>query len=460
MKSILYIILVLIIVQSFVYSFENNSINPNDLAIPNEQLTSRRNQLIKNFSDESFLIFLSADYFINKRDISSKTLISPNQLYLSGIKAPKTILLMIPGGLEYKEKVMNEILFISSQTAENIIWNGPELNLVKAKKLSNIENILDFSEFDSILSLLIDSKDTVFFDRISHTKHFSITDNNKECEIEIINKIFQQKSDISFVQQIPFINEMRQFKDNYEIEIMQKAVDITKQGHLSAMRNAKPGMFEYQIQSFMEFEFLFNGSERPAYTSIIGAGANSCYLHYTKNSAQAQSGDLVLMDCGAKYKGYCADITRTFPISGKFSEEQKIIYNIVLSSMDSAMTVCKPGEEFSNIHKKAKEVISNRLTELGIVQNDEDTDKYFPHGTSHFIGLDVHDVGSQRILEEGMVLTIEPGIYIRENSNCDNKWWNIGIRIEDNILITKNGFRNLSGNIPKTIEEIELLMKQ
>jgi Xaa-Pro aminopeptidase len=310
------------------------------------------------------------------------------------------------------------------------------------------------------LSLLIDSKDTVFFDRISHTKHFSITDNNKECEIEIINKIFQQKSDISFVQQIPFINEMRQFKDNYEIEIMQKAVDITKQGHLSAMRNAKPGMFEYQIQSFMEFEFLFNGSERPAYTSIIGAGANSCYLHYTKNSAQAQSGDLVLMDCGAKYKGYCADITRTFPISGKFSEEQKIIYNIVLSSMDSAMTVCKPGEEFSNIHKKAKEVISNRLTELGIVQNDEDTDKYFPHGTSHFIGLDVHDVGSQRILEEGMVLTIEPGIYIRENSNCDNKWWNIGIRIEDNILITKNGFRNLSGNIPKTIEEIELLMKQ
>jgi Xaa-Pro aminopeptidase len=253
---------------------------------------------------------------------------------------------------------------------------------------------------------------------------------------------------------------MRQIKDNYEIDLTQKAIDISILGHKSTIKNATPGMYEYQLRSLMEYEFSNAGSERPAYSSIIGSGINACYLHYINNDAKCKEGDLVLMDCGAKYHGYCADITRTFPVSGKFTEEQKILYNIVLEAQDSALIACKPGEQFTEIHNRAKALINKRLIDLNILSDDDKVDIYFPHGTSHFLGLDVHDVGEKRILEPGMILTVEPGIYIPAGSHCDKKWWNNGIRIEDDILITEYGYKNLSGKMPKTIEEIEKLMSE
>jgi Xaa-Pro aminopeptidase len=255
------------------------------------------------------------------------------------------------------------------------------------------------------------------------------------------------------------LHQLRGIKQPEEIALMEKVINMSVEGHNRVIRTIQPGMHEYDAQALMEYEFKSRGSEYVGYPSINGSGANSCILHYETNQRTLQDGDLLLNDCGAEYHGYSADVTRTIPVNGKFSPEQKIIYELVLAAQDAAFAVCKPGNQFSDPHNAALKVITAGLKELGIIQSDNQARMYFPHGTSHHLGLDVHDMGNRSTLQPGMIFTVEPGVYIPPNSNCDKKWWSIGVRIEDDLLITNDGYRNLSAGAPRSVEEIEKMAK-
>lgn len=257
-----------------------------------------------------------------------------------------------------------------------------------------------------------------------------------------------------------YLTELRQNKSPEELALMQKAIDITGVAHTEVMKSLKPELYEYQIQSLLEFVFKQYGSEYPGFPSIVGSGENSCILHYESNRKQAKDGDMMVVDIGAEYHGYTADVTRTYPVNGKFSAEQKIIYELVWKAQQTGFDACKPRNNFRAPHQEAVKIIQDGLLELGIIKDKKDYRKYFMHGTSHYLGLDVHDSGEGGLLKENDVITVEPGIYIAAGSDCDPKWWNIGVRIEDDVLITKDGHRIMSDYAPRTVAEIEKLMSE
>jgi len=257
------------------------------------------------------------------------------------------------------------------------------------------------------------------------------------------------------------MKDLRRVKTEEELEMVRKAVDISALGQVEVMKAIKPGISEREIQGIHEFVFKKYQAEFEGYPSIVGAGHNGCILHYVDNyKPEVTSEELILMDLGAEYRGYTADVTRTIPISGQFSDEQKLIYDLVYKAQESAIQACKQGVAFNNIERIARDIINEGLADLGIINDPSVRHMYYPHGLSHHIGLDVHDKGNYGILEENMVITVEPGIYIPENSKCDPKWWGIAVRIEDDVLITLDGFELLSDLAPRTSEEIEQMMAQ
>ncbi|UOQ66455.1 aminopeptidase P N-terminal domain-containing protein [Hymenobacter volaticus] len=254
------------------------------------------------------------------------------------------------------------------------------------------------------------------------------------------------------------LDEMRAVKTPEELNLLRRAVRISAIGQQEVMKAMRPDMGEMEVQGLHEYVYKQYGAEFEGYPSIVGAGNNGCILHYETNDKPRLGNDLVLMDCGAEYHGYTADVTRTAPPSGKFSAAQRQIYEVVLAAQDAAIRECKPGNQFQAPNKAAQQVVTEGLIKLGIIQKPEEMRRYFPHGTSHYLGLDVHDRGNYGSLKAGNVITVEPGIYIPENSPCDKKWWNIGVRIEDDVLITATGAENLSKEAPRTVAEIEALM--
>lgn len=244
------------------------------------------------------------------------------------------------------------------------------------------------------------------------------------------------------------------------MKLLNKAIQISAIGQVEVMKAMHPGMSEREIQGIHEFVFKKYGAEYEGYPSIVGGGHNGCVLHYIDNSKTKVGNDLVLMDLGAEYHGYTADVTRTIPANGTFTKEQKEIYDLVYRAQEAGIAAAKVGNAFGATDQAAREVINKGLVALGIVKSEAEARQYFPHGTSHYIGLDVHDAGNYGPLQENMVITVEPGIYIPENSDCDSKWWGIAVRIEDCILVTKNGPENLSAGAPRTSEAIEKTMKE
>jgi Xaa-Pro aminopeptidase len=241
---------------------------------------------------------------------------------------------------------------------------------------------------------------------------------------------------------------------------LKRAIDITVEAQREAMRSLTPGMHEYEAQALIEYVFARNGSEYPGFPSIVGSGENTVILHYESNRRRTQPGDLVLMDIGAEVHGYTADVTRTVPVSGTFSPEQKAIYEIVLRAQDAGIQASRAGSPFGAPHQAAARVLAAGLAQLGLITSPTDAEglrRFFMHGTSHYLGLDVHDVGAYGPLEAGTVITVEPGIYIAPAPDIDRKWWNIGVRIEDDVLITA---QLLSGGAPRTVAEIEALMRE
>ncbi|GGF32130.1 aminopeptidase P N-terminal domain-containing protein [Echinicola rosea] len=276
-----------------------------------------------------------------------------------------------------------------------------------------------------------------------------------EKRMAVAQKIPSQKLNIAALPEM--MTKLRGIKTEEEIGMLKKAISISAIGQIEVMKALKPGMSEREVQGIHEFVYKRYGAENVGYPSIVGAGKNGCILHYISNDLRDPDKRLMLMDLGAEWRGYTADVTRTIPISGKFTPEEKAIYDLVYKAQEAAMQACKPGVEFSEISQIAKRVINEGLQELGIIIRGQ-RHRYFPHGTSHHLGLDVHDRGAYGPLEEGMVLTVEPGIYIPEGSDCDEKWWNIAVRIEDDVVITKTGFENLSADAPRSSKEVEAMM--
>ncbi|WP_375324030.1 aminopeptidase P family protein [Flagellimonas sp. GZD32] len=286
--------------------------------------------------------------------------------------------------------------------------------------------------------------------------------NNDEIRDEIKNKVLvvQRSSNLDSSILPKVMAELRQDKTPEELKLLKKAVEISCVGQIEVMKAMHPNMSETEIQGVHEYVYKIYGAEYEGYPSIVGGGNNGCILHYVENNKTQVGDDLVLMDLGAEYHGYTADVTRTIPANGKFSPEQKAIYDIVYDAQEAGIKASVVGASFRDPHNAALEVVSKRLMELGIIKEAKEARTYFPHGTSHYLGLDVHDPGTYQAFRPNQVITVEPGIYIPEGSDCDKKWWGIAVRIEDDILVTENGPVNLSGMAPRTTEAIESMMQQ
>ncbi|MFK7899826.1 MAG: aminopeptidase P N-terminal domain-containing protein [Cyclobacteriaceae bacterium] len=375
--------------------------------------------------------------------------------YLSGIDQEETILLLYPDATKVADKA---ILFIKETSELIAIWEGHKLTKEGAKNVSGIQSVYWLTEFESILDRLITSTDQVLLNANEHkraSKKVETRDDRFRKWIQAAYPLHQ------YSRLAPIMHELRVVKSKGEIDLMKHACSITEKAFKKVLQTTTSNSYEYEIQATIQYEFLKNRANGPAYQSIVASGKDACVLHYIENSKQCKDGDLILMDFGAEYANYASDMTRTIPANGKFTKRQKQVYNEVLFVMKYATTLLVVGNTFEKYNKEVNQVMEEALIRLGLITQEEiDAQnanipvrrKYFMHGISHFIGLDTHDVGDYSIpFKEGMVLTCEPGIYIQEE--------NIGIRLENNILITKDGPVDLMKSIPLEIDEIEKWMR-
>ena len=391
----------------------------------------------------------------------------PNFYYLTGWREPHGVLVIFKDAQFDSDGSYNEIMYVRERNEYREMWDGRRLGIKGAKKMSFdrvklrsefIENTIPIENFTNILNTNIrddvrDFKDDKY-DLFDIQNKFQEIVSKKESDIlgDLSKQFFS-----SSINQI--MSKLRQTKDPLEIELLTKAIRISALAQIEVMRAIHNDMTEREVQGIHEFIYRKYGAAHEGYNSIVGAGGNACVLHYVTNEDMDIKDKLILMDVGAEYRGYTADVTRTIPVNGKFNNEQKIIYDLVYKSQEEAIKEAIIGNSFNDIYLKSYDIIAKGLIDLGIIDDYREARKYYPHGVSHHIGLDVHDPGS-RDLMENMVITVEPGIYIPENSNTDPKWWNIGVRIEDDILITNSGPVNLSIDAPRRSDEIEVIMAQ
>lgn len=371
--------------------------------------------------------------------------------YLSGVDQEETILLLFPDAHNPADR---EIIFSLETSEELAIWHGAKLTKEQATEQTGIKNVQWLGAFDSTLHRLMAEAETLYLNDNQHTRANSPVETREMRENDRIRAKYPNHT---IGRSAPILHKIRSVKSDYEIVQMQRACDITKAGFDRVLQFVKPGVMEYDIEAEFIHEFLRRGSRGFAYTPIIGSGFNACVLHYIENQSECKDGDVILMDVGAEYGNYAADMTRCIPVSGKFTARQKSVYNAVYSVMQDAMKLLKPGVSLHEYHKEVGELMTKQLLDLKLIdKHDVEKQnpawpaykKYFMHGTSHFIGLDVHDVGLwHEPIQEGNVFTVEPGIYIREE--------NLGIRLENDIVIKKDGFIDLMCHIPLQAEEIE-----
>ncbi|MBK6263934.1 aminopeptidase P N-terminal domain-containing protein [Marivirga sp. S37H4] len=442
----------------------------------------RRQLLREKMPENSVTVVFSNPIRNRANDVNYMYHQDPNFYYLTGHQQPHALLLIFKDKQKLNNKSFDEILFIRGRNALAELYDGERLGTENSREKLAIELAfetpefekfsIDFSQFDQILFIDFqnDVRDTEekgdLYDLIAQFKQKVNYPDKGTLSIEPE----PQKNNLntSLLQEI--LNDMRGIKTAEEIDLLRKAVKISALGQAEVMRAIQPGMSEMEVQGMHEFIYKKYKAEYEGYPSIVGAGHNGCVLHYIENyKPEIEDGELILMDLGAEYHGYTADVTRTIPVNGKFTKEQKQIYDLVYEAQEAAMRICKAGTPFSELYEQTLQVINEGLLELGIVKSLEPKDlidpktgrhRYYPHGCCHHIGLDVHDAGNYNLLEEGMVITIEPGIYIPEGSPCDPKWWNIPVRIEDDYLITADGYELLSKDAPRQSEEIEALMKE
>lgn len=466
------ILYVLLLISNFV--FAQNSDLPTDF-LPKDFHIQRREKLRTLLPQNSVAVFFANAVRNRSNDVDYVYHQDPDFFYLTGYKEPHAVLLIFKdkqtaaNGAQY-----NEIVFVQPRNPIHEMWTGRRLGDIKTKEQLGFEQAfnntefekynIDFSKFSEVL--FFDFKNDVrdeegdkgdLFDLINQFK----TKVNYPSEKNTLNVNPEpKKNNINMKDLSGMMDQLRGIKTKEEIEMIRKAVMISCVGQAEVMKAIKPGMSEREIQGIHEYVFKKYQAEDVGYPSIVGGGHNGCILHYIDNYKPSLTNkELILMDLGAEYHGYTADVTRTIPVNGKFSAEQKAIYDLVLKAQEEAMKICKPGTPMQQLTMVCKDIINRGLADLGIIKSPTDKHLYFPHGVSHHIGLAVHDRGKYT-LEENMAITIEPGIYIPENSNCDKKWWGIAVRIEDDFLITKDGYELLSFYAPRTTEDIEKMIAQ
>lgn len=459
--------------------------NPNDY-LSAQFHKERREALRAKLPQNSVAVFFSNPIRNRANDVDFIYHQDPDFYYLTGYKEPNAVLLVFSNNQQTNDgKSYNELLYVQEKNPRAEQWTGVRLGTEGAKKELGFENALDGSAF---LNSGIDyaNFDTIFFkefeedtrnsknekadlykligafkSQIGYNQKVKIqTDSNVQKEINAKKSVISKKSNLNTKSILTYMASLREKKSKEELVLLTKAVRISAMGQREIMKAMHPGMSETEIQGIHEFIYKKYGSEFEGYPSIVGAGNNGCVLHYIENSKMKVENELVLMDLGAEYHGYTADVTRTIPANGTFTTEQKLIYDLVYEAQEAGIAAVKIGNNFNAPDAAARKIISSGLVKLGIVKTEQESRKYFPHGTSHHIGLDVHDPGLYNAFEADMVVTVEPGIYIPIGSNCDKKWWGIAVRIEDDILITTNGPVNLSAEAPRKSNEIEALMNE
>lgn len=413
----------------------------------------------KNFSNRikknSIAIFHSSDEFPRNGDQTFPFRQNSDFFYLTGISQEKSILILAP---DYPDPKLREVLFLIETNEVIAIWEGHKFTIQEAEDISGIANIKWLNSFDSVLQELMSWTENVY---LNFNEYIKYSNEVPSRDLRFAEDMEKKNPAHNYLRSAPILHELRTIKSPIEIELMRKAIDITENAFIRILKFIKPGVKEFEIQAEMEYEFIRNRANGMAYPPIIGSGKNSCVLHYIDNNDECKDNDLLLMDFGAEYANYAADITRTIPVNGKFTERQKECYEAVLRVHKKAIQLLVPGNTIEKVNTEVNKMMEKEMIGLNLFTKNEiknqDAEnplfkKYFMHGTSHYLGLDVHDVGKKhKKFEEGMVLTCEPGIYIREE--------NIGIRIENDILISNEGPVNLSENIPVEVDEIEKLIK-
>ena len=430
-----------------------------------QEFIRRRKQLMQDMGDSAVAILPSAPVKIRNRDVEHTFRQDSDFYYLTGFSEPEAVMVLIPG-----REQAEYILFCRERDEKTEIWNGKMAGQDGATSMYAADDSFPIDDIDEILPGLLENKQRVFYTM------GAMPDFDQRL-IGWVNSLRQQSragihTPGEFVGLDHILHDMRLIKSAQEINCMQKAADISAEAHQQGMRFCKPGINETQLEATLLHSFMQQGARETAYSSIVGGGANACVLHYVDNNMKLKDGDLVLVDAGAELENYASDITRTYPVNGKFSRAQRTIYDIVYAAHQAAIAQVKPGNHWNDPHEAAVKEIAAGLIEAGLIEGplekaieDEAYKKFYMHRTGHWLGMDVHDVGDYkvegvwRVLEPGMTLTIEPGIYINDShEDVAKKWHNIGVRIEDDVLVTKDGYTILSEACPTQADEIEKLM--
>jgi Xaa-Pro aminopeptidase len=436
--------------------------------LPLTDYAKHRVAFMAKMPSNSIALFPAAIELTRSNDTEYAFCQNKNFFYLTGFNEPDALLVL----LKSEQGKTESILFSLPKDALHEIWQGRRIGQVKAVKDYGVNESFEVADIDNLLPDYLDGKSQVFFGFNDHTFAAQVFTWLKQVKGSIRQgaKVPEQLADAD-----PMVAELRLIKTESELTLMRQANHISGLAHQRAMKQCQVGKFEYHIEAEILHEFAQFGARSPAYASIVAGGDNANILHYTANNDVLKDNELLLIDAGIELGGYAADISRTFPINGKFSVEQKAIYQLVLNAKNLAINAIKPGMTFAKLNVLTNTFLTEGLVELGILQGDlaelvieKKVKEYFIHGLGHWLGLDVHDVGDYHIstereqlraFEPGMVMTIEPGIYIPlTDLNVEAKWRGIGVRIEDNIAVTEIGFENFTVNSPQTIEEIEMLM--
>jgi len=433
--------------------------------IPKSEYARRRQTLMARMEPNSIAILPAAPMYIRNRDVEHVYRQDSDFQYLSGFPEPEAVIALIPGR-EHGEYV----LFCRERDPERELWDGLRAGQDGAIAHYGADDAFPIGDIDDILPGLIEGRERVYY-AIGTNETF---DHQLMEWIKMIRSKARQGAQppSEFVALDHLLHDMRLYKSANEVKVMRHAAEISARAHVNAMRASRAGLHEYHLEAELDYEFRKGGAKMPAYGSIVAAGKNACILHYRENDAALEDGDLVLIDAGCEIDCYASDITRTFPVNGKFSPEQKAIYELVLAANEEAFKHIAPGKHWNEAHEATVRVITAGLVELGLLEGDvealiaaEAHKAFYMHRAGHWLGLDVHDVGDYkiggqwRVLEPGMAMTVEPGIYIAaDNQDVARKWRGIGVRIEDDVVVTKNGCEILTGGVPKSVAEIEALM--
>jgi Xaa-Pro aminopeptidase len=413
----------------------------------------------------SIAILPTAPLLVRNRDVHFPYRPDSDFYYLTGFPEPEAVLALIPG-----RKQAEYILFNRESDPQKELWDGARAGQVGACEQYGADDSFPIGDLDDILPRMLEQRERVFYVMgcdSQFDKRLSEWINMIRCESRS-----GVQGPIEIIALDHYLHEMRLFKSRSELKVLRQAARISAQAHMKVMQACKPGLWEYQLEAEFVRECSHLGARAQAYPPIVGSGANACTLHYISNEDQIQTKQMLLIDAGCEYDYYASDITRSYPVNGRFNEAQQQLYELVLATQEAAIKKVKPGNHWNDPHDAAVRTITRGLIKLGIIKGtlaksirDEKYKPFFPHRTGHWLGMDVHDVGDYkvdgawRILEPGMVMTIEPGLYIPAGTKgVARKWWNIGIRIEDDVVVTKEGCEVLTKDVPKSVAEIEAIM--